>query len=83
MNGVLPGDTVFLIEINGHRKVFSPRMVYSISPKRREVKLHGSNQVFDRYGKPKGLPSWSPVFWIEPITPGLMTEIRENAMNEE
>lgn len=70
------GDTVFLIHYKGHSKVFSKETVYSVSNKRGDIRLHGSDIKFDKFGTRKAKKTWQSAVWIEQITPGLLEEIR-------
>lgn len=80
MKSVLPGDTVFLIVELGSKRTYKAEVVYSVSNKRGDVRLHcRKDWVFNNQGKLRNQPTWENPVRIEPITPALMTEIRESA----
>lgn len=79
-----PGDTAFLVKQIGHRKTFTAVVIYSISKKHGIVRVHGSDAKYKMDdGRKMGVPTWAPGEWIEPISPGLMNEIRESANLQE
>ena len=77
------GDVVFLIRYRGHKKLFEKRMVYSVSNVRKEVRLHGSDMVFDHVGQLKVDKSWEPSVWIELVTPELLQEIKDQGDSDD